>query len=105
MKLIEPTIEYDREIQAFRREFPQSASMDGSNRLMQYERTQDWLEQIELYRNPDKVPGWMVPIRLFIYVWESDRKDIGVMQIRLWLNEYQQHYGGRIGYSICPGER
>ena len=79
--------------------------MDGSIRLMQYERTQDWFEQIELYRYPETVPDGMVPIRPYIYVRESDRKDIGVMQIRLWLNEYQQHYGGHIGYSICPGER
>ncbi|MFR5858680.1 MAG: hypothetical protein ACLUJC_05570 [Clostridia bacterium] len=47
MKLIEPTMEYDRQIQRYRQEFLEyDGSMDGCGSLRRFDRTQDWLDQV-----------------------------------------------------------
>ena len=57
MKLIEPTMAYDRQIQAYRREFLEyGGSMDGCGSLRRFDRTQDWLDQIEAFRRPETTP-------------------------------------------------
>ena len=46
MKLIEPTMEYEQQIQAYRQEFLAfGGSMDGCGSLRKFERTQDWIER------------------------------------------------------------
>ena len=94
MKLIKPAMAYDRQIQAFRREcMAEGESMDGSERLRRFDRTQDWLDQIE-------------PLTAqFIFVRETDGKVVGIIQIRRRLNEFLEKYGGHIGYCVCPSER
>ena len=48
LKLIEPTMEYDREIQDYKREFLEADnSMDGCGSLRRFENTADWLACLE----------------------------------------------------------
>lgn len=106
MKLIEPTMEYDSAIQQFRQEFLEyEGSMDGCGSLRKFDRTQDWLNQVQLLQNPKTVPSGLVPMTQYIYVRETDQKIIGVIQIRHYLNTFLEKYGGHIGYSVCPSER
>ncbi len=106
MKLIEPTIEYDRQIQDYRREFlEEGGSMDGCGSLRRMDRSQDWLDQIEAFRSEETVPEGRVPSTQFIYVREEDDKIVGMIQIRHYLNEYLRNFGGHIGYSVAPSER
>lgn len=94
MKLIEPTMEYDRQIQSFRREYLESGdSMDGSSHLRRFDNTQDWLDQLESDTTQ------------YIYVREEDNRMTGVIQIRHRFNEYLEKYAGHIGYCVCPSER
>ncbi|MBE6885244.1 MAG: GNAT family N-acetyltransferase [Ruminococcaceae bacterium] len=94
MKLIEPTMEYDQQIQAFRREYLKyGESMDGSSSLRKFEKTQEWLDQIEALTTQ------------YIYVREEDDKVVGVIQIRHRFNEFLEKYAGHIGYCVCPSER
>jgi predicted acetyltransferase len=94
MKLIEPTMEYDQQIQAFRREFLESGdSMDGTSHLRKYDKTQEWLDQLE------------ASTVQYICVREEDDKVVGMIQIRRGLNEFLQKYGGHIGYCVLSGER
>ena len=98
MKLIEPTMEYDRQIQAYRREFLETeGSMDGCGSLRRFETTREWLDQVEALRRPETTQ--------YIYVRESDSKVVGVIQIRHCFNEFLEKYAGHIGYSVCPTER
>ena len=46
-----------------------------------------------------------VPARTYFLVRESDNKIIGMINIRLTLNEKLKKSGGHIGYSIRPTER
>jgi predicted acetyltransferase len=106
MKLIEPTMAYDRQLQAYRREFlTPGASMHGGGSLIRFERTEDWLKQVEAYSRPETVPPNRVPVTQFIYVREEDDKVVGMIQIRHWLNEQLAQFSGHIGYSVCPSER
>ena len=94
MKLIKPTMEYDQQIQAFRQEYLEyGGSMDGSGSLRKFDKTQDWLDQLESLTTQ------------YIYVREEDDKVVGVIQIRHRFNEFLEKYAGHIGYSVCPSER
>lgn len=106
MKLIEPSIEYDREIMEYRREFLEHEdSLDGCGSLRRFENTRDWLALNEALKDPGTVPEGYVPSTQFIYVRESDGKVVGMIQVRHCFNEYLEKYGGHIGYSVSPAER
>ena len=106
MKLIEPTIGYDRQIQAYRREcLTSGTAMSGAGSLVRFENTQDWLDHVERYKNPETVPPGRVPTTQYIYVREQDDKIVGLIQIRHYLNEFLAKYGGHIGYSVAPSEQ
>lgn len=106
MKLIEPTMEYEKEIQAFRQEFlTYGGSMDGCGSLRRHDNVRDWIEESERYKYIETTPHDRVPATQYIYVRESDNKVVGVIQIRHFFNEYLEKYAGHIGYSVCPSER
>ncbi len=106
MKLIEPSMEYDRQIQAYRQEFlTYGGSMDGCGSLRRFEKTEDWLRQVESLKKPETTPAHWVPCTQYLYIRESDQKMVGVIQIRHYFNDYLEKYAGHIGYSVCPSER
>lgn len=106
MKLVFPSMEYDGQIQAFRRDFLENlGSMQGSGSLRRFERTQDWLQYVELCKRTETVPSGLVPYSQFIFVRETDNKMVGALQIRHTFNEFTEKYAGHIGYSVCPSER
>ena len=106
LKLIEPTMEYDREIQDYKREFLEAGnSMDGCGSLRRFENTADWLACLEACKHPETVPEDLVPATLYVCVREEDRRVVGMLQIRHCLNEYTEQYAGHIGYSVRPSER
>ena len=79
--------------------------MDGCGSLRRFDKTQDWLDQVESLKSPETTPPDLVPMHQYIYVRETDKKVVGVIQIRLYFNEYLEKYAGHIGYSVCPSER
>ena len=63
-----------------------------------------WLEKLE--QDYVRVPSEEgVPARCYFLVRENDKKIVGMISIRLALNERLKKYGGNIGYSIRPTER
>lgn len=63
-----------------------------------------WLEKLE--QDYVRVPTEeKVPTRTYFLVRKSDDRIIGMINIRLALNERLRNYGGNIGYSIRPTER
>ncbi|MBQ7173731.1 MAG: GNAT family N-acetyltransferase [Clostridia bacterium] len=105
MKLIEPTMEYDAPIQAYKNEFSPEMSMDGSGGLRDCESTAEWLKQVERFKNPKTVPKGKVQATQYLYLREEDQKVVGVIQIRHTLNEVLATWGGHIGYSVASSER
>ena len=106
MKLIEPTIEYDKQIRAYRKEFLDCGdSMDGTGALRRFENPQDWIEHLNSLKDPRTVPQGWVPATQYMFVREKDLKIVGMIQIRHFFNAYLERYGGHIGYSVAPSER
>ncbi len=63
-----------------------------------------WLNKLE--EDYKRIPNEeKVPARTFFLVRKSDNKIIGMINIRLALNEKLKKFGGNIGYSIRPTER
>ena len=104
MKLLEPTMEYAKQICAYRKEFLDSGdSMDGTSGLRRYKDPKEWIEQL----NPAKLPEGKARASLYLFLREEDQKIVGMIDIRHTIdaNENLKNFGGHIGYSIAPSER
>ena len=95
----EDAIDYIREFLEY------GSEINGTGGLQRFlEDYEGWLEKL----NADytRVPGEeKVPARTFFLVRESDSRIVGMINIRLALNERLRKFGGNIGYSIRPTER
>ena len=106
MRLIEPTIEYESQILAYRKEFlDRGDSMDGTGALRKLDHPQDWIEYSNKLKDPLTVPEGRVPATQYMLVREEDQKIVGMIQLRHYLNDHLEKYGGHIGYSVAPSER
>ena len=95
----EDAIDYIREFLEY------GSEINGAGGLHRYlDDYEGWLEKLNM--DYTMVPGEeRVPARTYFLVRESDSRIIGMINIRLALNERLSHYGGHIGYSIRPTER
>ena len=106
MKLIEPSMEYAQQIQAYRKEFLDCGdSMDGTAGLRRYEDPKDWIERLNSLKDPSKIPPKMVPATQYMYVREEDDKIVGMIDTRHYLKEHLEQFSRHIGYSVAPSER
>jgi predicted acetyltransferase len=95
----EQAIEYVREFERY------NSHVNGSCGLNHYINDYDaWLEFLEQERNrtPDEE---RVPSETYMLIRENDNRLIGMINIRLALNDTLRRIGGHIGYSIRPTER
>ena len=102
-----PTLDRKQDAIDFLKEFKDYGSnIHGTGGFNRYypDNYEGWLEKLEVDRNRE-VDEEHVPAETFFLVRESDRRLIGMINIRLALNEKLKQYGGNIGYSIRPTER
>ena len=93
--------DYIREFHEYGSEIHGSGSLDRYLAEQSYEA---WLEKLEQdYKRVPDEEG--VPARTYFLARESDGRIVGMINIRLALNERLSKYGGHIGYSIRPTER
>lgn len=104
LQLVEPTIEYEGQVMAYREAFFQSGdSFDGCAGLEETEHYRDWLDfEGRLSR---KYGEDYVPSTVRLAVRKADNKVVGIIDLRHRLSPFLQQYGGNIGYSVLPGER
>lgn len=95
----EDAIDYIREFLKY------GSEINGAGGLHRFlDDYEGWLKKLDL--DYIQVPNEeRVPARTYFLVRESDSRIIGMINIRLALNERLSHYGGHIGYSIRPTER
>ncbi|MDR0862537.1 MAG: GNAT family N-acetyltransferase [Oscillospiraceae bacterium] len=109
MKFVFPRAEYEDGATAYIREFHDHASqVNGAGGLERYLRDHtysEWLAKVRADADIANVPPGKVPSLTYFYVRESDDKIIGMINIRLALNDFLRTEGGHIGYSIRPTER
>lgn len=82
-----------------------NSEMNGVGGLHKYVNDYEgWLKKLE--EDYIRIPSEEgVPARTYFLIRESDNQIIGMINIRLALNEKLRKYGGHIGYSIRPTER
>ena len=105
-KFVVPTIKWKQKAIDFINEFYQyNSDINGTGGLQRYlDNYEGWLEKLEEDYNR-KPTEEKVPARTYFFVRESDNKIVGMINIRLTLNEKLKKFGGHIGYSIRPTER
>ena len=102
----EPGITRKDDAVAYIKEFHEFGSdINGSGGLQRYlDDYEGWLEKLN--EDYSRVPNEeKVPARHYFLIRESDKRIVGMINIRLALNERLKHYGGHMGYSIRPTER
>lgn len=104
--LIKPTREYSDQIMSYRREFlDNNDSMDGTSSLRKFDDPEEWLDWIlKNERVETCAKGW-VPSVQYLCIRRADNRLVGMIDIRLSLNDYLLKFGGHIGYSIRKSER
>ncbi len=106
MLLVKPTIKYKDEIQKFREEIIQfDVDTNACSSLRKMSNIEQWLKKIEKISNKETCPEKYVPSTHFIYLRKSDNKVVGLVQIRHYINEFLEKFGGHIGYYVCHSER
>lgn len=102
----EPNIDRKEEALAYIKEFyAYNSSINGVGGLYRYlDDYEGWLKKLEedYIRTPNEEK---VPARTYFLVRENDKRIVGMINIRLALNEKLKKSGGHIGYSIRPTER
>ena len=105
-KLEVPTKSREKDAIEFIDEFiAYGSEINGTGGLNRYTNDYDaWLKKLEA--DYTRVPSEeKVPARTYFLVRENDNKIVGMINIRLALNERLRRINGHIGYSIRPQER
>lgn len=110
MEFVFPGKEYEERACAYIQEFTNCGSqVNGSGALDRYLATgkgyDAWLQKVRAAADIANVPAGFVPGFTYFYLREEDEKIIGMINLRLYLNDFLRREGGHIGYSIRPSER
>ena len=109
MKLLYPTMAYRDKAIEYIEEFHQYGSeingSGGLDRFLRESTYEAWLEKVVRDMDIANVPDGKVPALTYFYVREEDDRIVGMVNIRLALNEFLRNEGGHIGYSVRPTER
>lgn len=105
-RLVRPDGSMLDEIMSYKEEFERANdSMDGTGALRRCRTAQEWLENARRMENPETVPDGKVSATQYVLLRESDRRIVGMIQLRHDLNPYLRQFSGHVGYSVRPSER
>jgi len=97
-------LEYIEEFYKYDSQIHGTGSLDRE--LKKGKAYEEWLSNnIKLHDESYALEKGLVPSYTYFFVREDDNKIVGMIDLRLGLNEYLRNFGGHIGYSIRPTER
>lgn len=105
-KYVEPTLDHEQEALDFINEFyVYNSDINGTGGLQRFlNNYSGWLIKLEEDRN--RIPSEeKVPAVTYFLVRENDNRIVGMINIRLALNERLRKFAGHIGFCIRPTER
>ena len=109
MKLVFPSLPYKEKAIQFINEFNEYGSeingSGGLDRYLENSTYEEWIKKIYADIDIANIPQSRVPGLTYFYVREEDGKIVGMINIRLALNDFLKREGGHIGYCIRPTER
>lgn len=109
MKLVFPSSAYKEKAIQFIHEFYEYHSeingSGGLDRYLENSTYDEWLGKVLADIDIANVPQSRVPALTYFYVREEDDEIVGMINLRLAVNEFIKKEGGHIGYCIRPNER
>ncbi len=97
-------LEYIEEFYKYDSQIHGTGSLDRE--LKKGKAYEEWLSNnIKLHDENYALEKGLVPAYTYFLIREDDNKLIGMIDLRLGLNDYLRNFGGHIGYSIRPTER
>lgn len=109
MKMIFPNINYkDKAIDFINEFYTYGSEINGSgslDRFLKEASYEEWLKKVSDDIDIANISLPRVPALTYFYVREADDKIVGMVNIRLSLNDFLKNEGGHIGYCIRPTER
>lgn len=109
MKMVFPSIEYKEKAIEYINEFYEYGSeINGSgslDRFLKESTYEEWLKKVIASMDIANVPDSKAPALTYFYVREDDDRIVGMVNIRLALNDFLRNECGHIGYSVRPTER
>ena len=108
--LVKPTITHKQQVKEMMEETKKYDANNpdiwaGYSSMQEYENYEDWLQKLENDLDFENIKPGRVPASTYFLLRKTDNKILGIINIRYYLNEYLQNYGGHIGYSIRATER
>ena len=109
MRLVFPSMAYkDKAIEYIREFYEYGSEINGSgslDRFLKEATYEEWLDKVLKDLDIANIPEPRVPALTYFYVREEDDKIVGMINIRLALNDFLRSEGGHIGYAVRPTER
>lgn len=106
LKHVWPSMEYKKDcINYIKEHIECNSEIHGVGGLNRYiDNYEEWLIKLEEEKliEPNEK---LVPAETYLLVREKDNKVVGMINLRLTLNENLKKFGGHIGYGIRPSER
>ncbi len=107
LELVLPTKEYKKQVEEYLQEFLDNGENEiagdgGLDRIKDFDK---WLKKVQNDISINTIDKDRIPATLYLTVRKSDKKIVGNLQIRHFLNDKLLNYGGHIGDSVRPSER
>lgn len=110
LKLVFPCGYYQEKAREFIDEFYKFKSeihgCGGLDRFLEESTYEQWLEKVTADMDIANIHAGRVPALTYFYVKEEEENEIvGMINIRLALNDFLRKEGGHIGYCVRPSQR
>lgn len=97
-------LEYINEFYKYNSQIHGTGSLDRE--LKKGKTYEEWLDNsLKLHEKEYALSRGLVPAFTYFLIRSNDNRLVGMIDLRLDLNEYLRNFGGHIGYSIRPTER
>lgn len=105
--LIRPDEYYLEEIRAYRQEFFDcGGNFNGDSGLRKFEDIKAWINHCRLMEHRETVPApELVEGDEYMLVRVGEKKILGMINFRHYLNDWLAEYSGHIGYGVRPTQR
>lgn len=97
-----------KQLQSYRDEFFEEGktdSIEGATGLAESKTMEEWFQMLENNEHEETLPEGFVPATTYVLERSTDKKIVGIINIRHRLNDFLLNYGGHIGYSVRKSER
>lgn len=101
LSLKKPTIADKDNILKYQAAFSKDEIIHGSSFLSGMQSIEEWLNYLTILERKETAPSNLVPSEQYVLV-DGNQTILGMINLRLELNDNLRNFGGHVGYSILP---